>query len=264
MSTDDVTLTADRVDHLGDGVVPPTSLSNDHICTQPVNGVVRESSYRDDREAGAVDVTFYDGGALIEVKDVKVDADGIRRASGLRGALRTEVRPGYRVEDAKERQERSRRGKVTVFSARSRRRLHVLLGKVDAGAGVLFLTLTVSDAVAHDGPSMKLYLRRFKARVARQFPASSMLWRLETVRRKSGAFCGQPVGHYHVLWWGVPDQPGLVQWVADAWSECVGDRSRTSVEVPRSRKRVMALRKKVTTGRSSLTSGVTGASCRTI
>jgi len=245
MSTCDGRLTLDQRDRPGDGAVLSASLSYSHKCTQGCDDVVRESSWREDRDAGAVDVAFYDGGSLVEVRPVKADADGIRRSSGLRGALRTAVHPGYRVEDAKKRQETSRRGKVTVFSARSRRRLHVLLGKVDAGAGVLFLTLTVSDAVAHDGPSMKLYLRRFKARVARQFPASSMLWRLETVRRKSGAFCGQPVGHYHVLWWGVPDQPGLVQWVADAWSECVGDRSRTSVEVPRSRKRVMAYASKL-------------------
>lgn len=240
MSTDDVTLTADRVDHLDDGAVLSGSLSYCHKCTQGGNDVVRESSWRDDRDAGAVDVTFYDGGGVIEVRDVKADAVGIRRASGLRGALRTEVHPGYRVEDAKDRQETSRRGKVTVFSAKARRRLLIMLGKVDAGASSLFLTLTVSDAVAHDGRSMKAYMRRFKARVARRFPAASMLWRLECVDRKSGAFCGQPVGHFHGLLWGVPDQPGLREWVADAWSACVGDRSRTSVEVPRSRKQVMA------------------------
>lgn len=240
------TQTMDQVqDRPADGaVLGASSLSYCHICTPGADDRHIETSWRDDRAAGSQDVTFYAGGSLIEVQDVRQDAAGAKRASGLRGVLR-ETSRRRQVGDRDEGAAAARRGKVRGFSAKSRRRLHLLLGKVDAGAGVLFVTLTVSDAVAHDGRSMKEYLRRFKARVARRFPAASMLWRLECVPRKSGAFVGVAVGHYHALLWGVPDQPGLRDWIADAWSGAVGDVSRTRVEVPRSSKRVQGYMSKL-------------------
>ena len=212
---------------------PRPSLSYCHICTQPN---LPSSSWRDDQDAGAYEATFYRGGSLVEVKEVAPDAAGRKRAAALRGALR-ETSKRRQVEDQDQLQG-AKRGRVTVFSHKARRRLHLLLGKVDAGAPVLFLTLTVPDSVAHDGRSMKTYLKRFKVRLTRQFPAAAMLWRLECVPRKSGAFVGQAVGHYHGLLWGVPDQPGLREWIAEAWSGSVGDQARTRVEVPRSSKAV--------------------------
>ena len=239
------TQTMDQLEDRPDGgAVLSRSLSNGHICTQRPDDPHIETSWRDDRAAGSQEVTFYAGGSLIQVQDVRPDAAGAKRASGLRGALR-ETSRRRQVGDRDEGAAAARRGKVQRFSAKSRRRLHLLLGKVDAGAGVLFLTLTVSDAVEHDGRSMKEYLRRFKARLSRRFPAASMVWRLECVPRKSGAFVGQPVGHYHGLLWGVPDQPGLREWIAAAWSGAVGDASRTRIEVPRSSKHVQGYMSKL-------------------
>lgn len=244
MSTCGVQTIDQGQDRTDDGAVGSLSLSNSHICTQRPDDRHIETSWRSDGAAGSHEVTFYAGGSLIEVQDVRPDAAGAKRASGLRGVLR-ETSRRRQVGDRDDGAAAARRGKVLRFSAKSRRRLHLLLGKVDAGAGVLFVTLTVSDAVAHDGRSMKEYLRRFKARVARRFPAASMLWRLECVPRKSGAFVGVAVGHYHALLWGVPDQPGLRDWIADAWSGAVGDASRTRVEVPRSSKKVQGYMSKL-------------------
>jgi len=230
-------------DQTGAAVGGSDALSYCHKCTHVDNGGVVASSWRDDRQAGRFDVSLYVGGSLIEVRPHKEDQDALQRASDLRGALREQTRRRkvkVKVADDQDQDQGSRRGKVTVFSHKSRRRLHLLLGKVDASQPCLFLTLTVSDGVDHDGRSMKMYLKRFKARLARKFPVAGLVWRLEPVKRKSGQFLGQAVAHYHGILWGVPDAPGLHKWFEDNWSECVGDRSRVQIEVPRSSKQVMA------------------------
>ena len=206
----------------------------------PASVGVGVSSWRDDDQQASHAVTCYRGGSLIEVRAVKDDptSKALQRAGALRGALRETTKK-------RELKSGSTRGRVVGFSAKARRRLHLLLGKIDAGAACLFVTLTVPDTVAHDGRSMKQYLKRFKIRLAREFPAASLLWRLECKPRLSGARQGQVAGHFHGLLWGIPDQPGLQQWIAKNWSASVGDQARTQIEVPRSSRAVQAYASKL-------------------
>lgn len=112
------------------------------------------------------------------------------------------------------------RGDVDGFSRASRRRLLELLHTVERDAPLpLFVTLTFPDLF----PTMeqaRAALRAWCKRVSRMSPEASVIWRLETVDRKSGASKGQVAPHFHLMVWG----EGLTgEALSKAWFEACGE-----------------------------------------
>lgn len=111
----------------------------------------------------------------------------------------------------------------------------------------LFVTLTLPDEAPTDGVSTRTYLKRFREKVRRRFPASAFIWRREVKARKSGIRVGASVAHFHLLWWGVDEKIDTVRdWVSLAWYQAVGSgeekhlRAGTKVEVARAARDVRA------------------------
>lgn len=209
--------------HLGVG------LSFPHICT-----LAPEPGADGDGECVAAaappaeercSVTVWDGGSLVRVRTPL----GRHGGGWRRGPVDVEDGAG---EDGAERRGPcsggGKRGKVKGLSRASRLRLLELVNKLAQEAAIhsLFLTLTLSDDCDTSGPALKQYLRRFKARVSRRFPRAAFIWRLEVVARKSGKHVGLPFGHFHILLFGVPEAPGLRDWLSHTWFECVGSGDR--------------------------------------
>ncbi len=135
-----------------------------------------------------------------------------------------------------------KRGKIEGFSHASRRRLLRMLGRLDKTKLPLFVTLTYPDTYApnHKDPvRVKRDMKVLKQRFEREFPAGSLIWRLETITRKSGLYPGEAFPHFHMLVWGVP-YVHLLRWIGDAWYKVVGTgdekhlRAGTKVERLRS------------------------------
>jgi hypothetical protein len=79
-----------------------------------------------------------------------------------------------------------------------------------------FVTLTYPDAfptVQRAKRDLKVYLQR----LAREFPGSGWIWKLEPQQR------GAP--HYHLLVWGV-DVGDLLSWTIKTWYEIAGNGDR--------------------------------------
>lgn len=213
------------------GAFPDMGLSLSHICTRapdgaPVDGdggpVGAAAPHREDE----CSVSVWDGGSL-----VRVHTPIGRHGGARRGEVAADDVGADTEEDAEQPGPRSgagRRGKVKGFSRASRLRLLELVSKLEQEAAThsLFVTLTLSDDCDTSGRALKAYLRRFKARVSRRFPRAALIWRLEVVERKSGKHVGLPFGHFHVLLFGVPDAPGLRDWLSHTWYECVGSGDR--------------------------------------
>lgn len=208
--TTDITTTTTAT--VGASARAESGLSKAHICTH-------DEAVNIGRQDGAA-LTVWRGGSLVEVT---------RAPSGV----------------TRERRGGGPRGKVTGFSAASRRRLLKLFGRLRDSSLPLFLTLTLPDGVAHDGEALKdKYLRRFLARLRRRFHGAALVWRMEVKARKSGEQIGEQVPHVHAVLWGVPMAPGLRKWVSLAWYEAVGSgdpkhlRAGTQVQAARSSRQV--------------------------
>lgn len=124
-----------------------------------------------------------------------------------------------------------KRGCVTRFSYKSRRRLMNTLGKVQKRCIPLFLTLTYPAIYPNDPRAWKRHLDVFVKRMERRFPDVGGFWKLEEQKR------GAP--HFHLILWGV-EYAHMLCWVSRAWYEVVssGDekhlRAGTRVETVRS------------------------------
>ncbi len=110
------------------------------------------------------------------------------------------------------------RGVVAGFSRQSRSRLLEWLATVDMpSAGLpVFVTLTFpgswdAASAAWSPRGSKALLEIFRKRMARQWPGSWCLWRLEPQKR------GAP--HFHLLVWGAAISR---EWLSRAWWEVVG------------------------------------------
>ena len=115
-------------------------------------------------------------------------------------------------EEVETEQERTKRGKVAGFSAKSRNRLMRTLASVKRDNLPCFVTLTFPS----DYPTIeraKRDLDTFIKRMARKFPKVAGVWKLEPQKR------GAP--HFHLLLWGVP-YIELLSFVPVAWCEVVG------------------------------------------
>lgn len=106
-----------------------------------------------------------------------------------------------------------KRGKITLFSRASRRRLMQTIAKTKKSALPVFITLTYPGEWSKDAKRWKRDLRVFWMRLERRFPHISAVWKLEFQKR------GAP--HYHLLVWGAEYAPLLLQ-VGRLWYEVVG------------------------------------------
>lgn len=228
------------------------ALSHVHNCTRPgeqaekfpgdgVPAAAEAASSPGDGErperGKAVVFTVWRGGSLVEAEAVESDETGTGKVARKLGE--------------RERVKGGRRGKVAGFSVASRRRLLKLFARLRGDALPLFVTLTLPDGVAHDGHSLKgVYLRRFKARLARKFPKAAFIWRMEVKRRKSGAQVGEAVPHLHLILWGVPMSTSLKTWLWDSWAACVGARSRVDLQAARNSRQVKAYASKLYAAKS--------------
>ena len=128
--------------------------------------------------------------------------------------------------------QQSKRGRITGFSRRSRRRLIVSLAMARNVSGGYFCTLTFPDSVVaafHEPSDWGEYAHRcldiFLKRLMRLFPHACGWWRLEFQTRKSGEFEGEDVPHFHLLIFGLPpdgDIRKLRRWWSDVWANVVG------------------------------------------
>jgi len=72
----------------------------------------------------------------------------------------------------------------------------------------LFVTMTYSDDVAQDWfLKVREHMELFRKHLEYNYPGIRAVWRLELVTRKSGAFYGQFIPHWHMLVWLQPDTP---------------------------------------------------------
>jgi hypothetical protein len=107
---------------------------------------------------------------------------------------------------------RSKRGCVSNFSGRSRKRMMETVAGLLTTALPLFVTLTYPDEWPSEWNDWKFHLATFWKRVRRKWPNASAIWKLEPQER------GAP--HFHLLIWGVEFMPH--EWLAQAWFECCG------------------------------------------
>jgi hypothetical protein len=107
---------------------------------------------------------------------------------------------------------RSKRGCVSNFSGRSRKRMMETVAGLLTTALPLFVTLTYPESWPSEWNAWKFHLATFWKRVRRKWPNASALWKLEPQER------GAP--HFHLLIWGVEFMPH--EWLAQAWYECCG------------------------------------------
>ena len=123
----------------------------------------------------------------------------------------------------------SRRGRITGFSPKSRKRLIETCTKIRKSDQGFFLTLTYPGKYHGDHEKTKRDLDTFSKRMARRFPGFAMLWRMEIKTRQTGASKGKRVPHYHGLCPGT--YPGFVtndgvtitlgEYIAKSWNEIV-------------------------------------------
>lgn len=116
--------------------------------------------------------------------------------------------------DVKDRPSRpERRGSISEFSRKSRKRLFDLLNSFDKSVEkAIFITLTYGQAWP-EGKTAKRHLDNFIKRMMRFAPGCSGVWRLEYQQR------GAP--HFHLLLFNMPFWKK--EDVAKAWSEIIGD-----------------------------------------
>lgn len=133
---------------------------------------------------------------------------------------------------------------LASFSAASRRRLVRTIAITKRSCLPLFVTLTYPFIFPTDNKIYKRHLDSFLKRLARAFPGSSAIWKLEPQQRGAA--------HYHLLVWGV-SHADLFSFVPSAWYAIAGGgderhllfhqgkfANRPCVEVPKSYNGVMS------------------------
>lgn len=111
------------------------------------------------------------------------------------------------------------RGKISKFSAASRRRLQYLVSQVRKDQPVYFVTLTYPDNFPADPEKWKRDIDAFRKRFARR--GWGAIWKIEFKRRKSGENIGKVAPHFHLLVYGA-DYVKLWHFCGNAWFEIVG------------------------------------------
>ncbi len=122
---------------------------------------------------------------------------------------------------------KSTRGKVTVFSRKSRRRLLEFFARTaQTNKPRVFLTLTYPSNM-NDARTGKAHLRAFLERVRRKFPQASAIWRIEYQKR--GAV------HFHLMFFSLPFWK--IESIRSVWGEIIGEENpQIHIETIRSRR----------------------------
>ena len=135
----------------------------------------------------------------------------------------------------------AKRGNVTSFSRKSRKRMVDLMNSHKHGAPQAFVSLTYADEALFTSKGQrctspddwKRHLEMLRKRIERLLPNVRAIWRIELQNRKSGDFKGWIAPHFHLLIWDVhpddivvPGEPGnevkFSTWLQNAWYEIVG------------------------------------------
>jgi hypothetical protein len=121
-----------------------------------------------------------------------------------------------------------KRGKVSLFSAGSRKRLLRKLAEISREAKPLFVTLTFPDEYISQVSApvhWKICLKRFLQSIRRDYPGIGLVWRLEIQTRKSGKYLGCAFPHYHLLVYGAVDVDHFRKYVSRVWWRSCGKLS---------------------------------------
>lgn len=89
------------------------------------------------------------------------------------------------------------RGKIKGFSRASRKRMIEFMACVRGHGSFLFLTLTYPDQFPPDSDTWHRHFEAFRDRFEHHYPKYRMIWRLETMDRKSGENTGVVAPHWH-------------------------------------------------------------------
>ena len=114
-------------------------------------------------------------------------------------------------------------GDIKEFSHKSRLRLMRKFAQLDlSGKLPYFLTLTYDDIFDKDPRRWKRDLDVFGKRLLRAYPDAGAIWRIEFVKRKSGANKGNIAPHFHLFVWNVGPLGRFRPWLSNAWTEVTG------------------------------------------
>ena len=168
--------------------------------------------------------------------DGRIENDRTRRVKFYAdGSLLTVERdPNY---EPYQDERQSKRGKVSGFTHKSRKRFLVFVASLSRHVMPLFVTLTYPESWPGEWQHWKEHLNRWWNHcVERKWKCAASVWKLEPQER------GAP--HFHLMIWGIPFMPH--EWLAQSWYEIVGSndprhlKAGTSVERVRSYKGVMS------------------------
>lgn len=123
----------------------------------------------------------------------------------------------------------SKRGAVTRFSSKSRKRLCELFNRMTfVNRKTIFITLTFHSIPTHE--DARQAFKRFLERLRYKNKNVCLVWRKELQAR--GAI------HYHMLAWNLPFYPQKD--LQDVWTECTGEnRSIADIRMVKSKKHAM-------------------------
>jgi hypothetical protein len=159
---------------------------------------------------------------VIETKQAKLPGDEMRKQSSRQAA---------------------RRGLVTTFSQKSRKRLIDAMTRKRSYTRPLFVTLTFPDEIWFSNPepeAVHTALAAFRKRLARFSQAAGMIWRIELQERKSGQHIGEVAPHIHLIVDGLlHDVAELRKLFHSWWSEILGMPARIDLQVAKSRRHTM-------------------------
>lgn len=115
----------------------------------------------------------------------------------------------------------ARRGKITTFSRKSRKRMIDKMAQKRNYVRPLFGTATYPDEVYFDqnftDADVKSDLRAFEKRLLRRFPEANLMWRIEYKPRLSGDHVGKMAPHFHLIIDGILDDAGELRALFRQW-----------------------------------------------
>jgi hypothetical protein len=106
----------------------------------------------------------------------------------------------------------AKRGKIQGFTAKSRKRMMIMMSKTDQNKLPIFVTLTY-PAIFPQAKETKGHLGAFIKRLKRKYGNNiGYVWKLEKQKR------GAP--HYHLFIWGIKER-SIISFITDSWYEIV-------------------------------------------
>lgn len=141
--------------------------------------------------------------------------------------VRVRRKPAVRHTTNRPTRSAAKRGVISGFSRKSRKRMIERLAMLRTVSDGYFVTLTYPDDVSHAPTKAKRDLDTLIKRIKRRFPRAGGVWRLELKPRLSGELQGQLAPHYHVLLFGLPVRQQLFRrWLQLVWSRIVYETNK--------------------------------------